>query len=110
MATFKNAELNLTATAADVYTCPAATTAIVMGMQVTNVHATTDAEVTVQWTDDSNSDKVTKLAADYLLEAKLAFSPVVVGKLVLEAGDKLQAFADAINLAEMTVSVLELST
>jgi hypothetical protein len=62
----------------------------------------------VQWLDSSNTDKVTRLAASYLLEAKLAFSPVVQGKLVLEAGDKIQALADAINLAEMTVSILEL--
>jgi len=108
MSTFKNANLNLTTTAADIYTCPASTTAIVMAMQVANVDTTTDAVVTVQWLDSSNSDKVTRLAFDYLLEAKLAFSPVVQGKLVLEAGDKIQALADAINLAEMTVSILEL--
>lgn len=108
MATFKNAELDLTTTATDVYTCPASTTAIVMSMQITNVDTTTDAVVTVQWLDSSNTNKVTRLAASYLLEAKLAFSPVVQGKLVLEAGDKIQALADAINLAEMSVSILEL--
>jgi hypothetical protein len=108
VATFKNAELDLTTTVADVYTCPAATVAIIMAMQVTNVDTTTDAVVTVQWLDSSNTDKVTRLASSYLLEAKLAFSPVVQGKLVLEAGDKIQALADAISLAEMTISVLEL--
>ena len=110
MATFKNAELDLTTTATDVYTCPVSTTAIVMMLQVSNTTTSDDANVTVQWLDSSNADKVTRLALDYLLEAKQAFSPLVSGKLVLEAGDKLQALADVVSRAELTLSILELPT
>lgn len=107
MALFKNANANLTTTVIDVYTCPANKVAIIHGAQITNVTTTTETNVTVQWTDASNSDKITRIAFDFRLEGKLAFNPLVNTKLVLEAGDKLQALAAAANVCEITLAVLE---
>ena len=104
--TFKNVRSILTDTLADVYTVPAATTVIVIGCHVTNVGAT-NGELTMAWTDSSNSDAVTYLAQAIVVPDAAAYEPV--GKLVLEAGDKIRANANAASTLEMTVSVLEQS-
>lgn len=105
--TFKNARLAIQSTASDVYTCPAATTAIVIGCQVANVSATSE-EVSVWWTDTSASNAITRLVEDVVIPAKASLAPIA-GKLVLEAGDKIRAQGQTNNDAEITVSVLEIS-
>lgn len=107
MSLFKNANADLITTATDVYVCPAGKVAIIHGAQIANVTATTETNVTVQWTDASDSDKITRIAFDFRLEGKLAFNPLVDTKLVLEAGDKLQALAADASVCEMTLAVLE---
>ena len=105
--TFKNARLIIQSTASDVYTCPSATTAIVIGCQIANVSAASE-EVRVWWTDASNANAVTDLVWDVIIPAKASLAPIG-GKLVLEAGDKIRAQGQTNNDAEMTVSVLEIS-
>jgi hypothetical protein len=105
--TFKNARLLAQTTDGDAYTCPSATTAIVLGIQVANVSATSE-EVSVWWTDASAADAITRLVKDVVVPAKAALAPVA-GKLVLEAGDKIRASGQTNNDAEITVSVLEIS-
>jgi len=105
--TFKNAKLKIQATAGDVYTCPSATVAIVIGCQVANVSAASE-EVNVWFTDASDSNAVTRLVKDVSIPAKASLAPIA-GKLVLEAGDKIRAQGETNNDAEITVSVLEIS-
>jgi hypothetical protein len=105
--TFKNAKLKVQTTDSDVYECPSATTAIVIGMQISNVAATSK-ETTVWWTDASASNAVTRLVKDVIVPAKAALAPVA-GKLVLEAGDKVRALCTSNDDIEVTVSVLEIS-
>jgi hypothetical protein len=105
--TFKNAKLKIQDVATDVYECPAATTAIVMGCQVANVSAAAE-EVSVWWTDDSDADAVTRLVKDVSIPAKASLAPIA-GKLVLQAGDKIRAQGQTDDDAEITVSVLEIS-
>jgi hypothetical protein len=105
--TFKTAKLIIQSSATDVYTVPSATTAVVIGCQVANVSATAE-EVTVWWTDASDSNAVVRLVKDVVIPAKASVGPIA-GKLVLEAGDKIRAQGQTNNDAEITVSVLEIS-
>jgi len=105
--TFKNAKLKVQDSATDIYTCPSATVAIVIGCQVANVSATAE-EVEVWWTDASDADAVTRLVKDVIVPVQAALAPIA-GKLVLEAGDKIRALGENNDDAEITVSLLEIS-
>ena len=105
--TYKNARAVLSTTAADVYTCPASTTAIVLLAQIANTTSAT-AAATVQWTDGSNSAAVTRLMTGTPVPANQGMS-ALSGKLVLEAGDKIQAYGGTASAIELSVSVLEIS-
>jgi hypothetical protein len=107
MAQFKNYRAVLGDTATDVYTVPAATTAIIIGCQVANV-GSEDNELDFWWTDDSNADAVTYLGDGIVVPVASAYEPIG-GKLVLEAGDKLRGISENDDELEATVSVLELS-
>jgi hypothetical protein len=104
--TFKNAKAALGTALADVYTVPSATTAIVIGVHVANIGATNHT-LDMVWTDASDSNAATTLAEAIVVPENAAYEPI--GKLVLEAGDKIRANADASSALEMTVSVLEQS-
>ena len=106
--TFKNARLAVTTSYSSIYTCPAATTAIVLMAQVANVDGTNSADISLQWLDDSDSDVATRLGPTIPVPADSALG-LLDGKLVLMAGDQLQALASANGDLELTVSVLELS-
>ena len=104
---FKNARLVVTTSPLDVYTVPASRIAIVLNCQVANVSGGT-VELDIWWTDASAAGAVTRLGKNIQIPAKAAFS-AVVGKLVLEAGDKIRAQAiSGSNPFEATVSVLEI--
>lgn len=104
--TFKNAKAALGTSLADIYTVPAGTTAIVIGCHVANVGAA-NGELTMLWTDASDSAAATYLAEAIVVPDAAAYEPV--GKMVLEAGDKIRASANATATLEMTLSVLEQS-
>ena len=106
--TFKNARAVLADTATTVYTCPAGTTAIVIGCQVTNVDNASSNELQFWWTDASSSDAITYLGYDIVIPSKSAYEPIN-GKLVLEAGDVVKGIGSAASDLEATISVLELS-
>lgn len=106
--TFKNAKKVLQTTAGTaIYTVPAATTAIVIGCQVAN-DGTASYDLTMYWTDDSDSDAITYLAQGIPVPDAAAYEPIG-GKLVLEAGDQLFGFGSTANFLDVTVSVLEIS-
>lgn len=107
MAEFKNVRAVLGDTATDVYTVPAATTAIVIGCQVANVGSVANA-LDFWWTDASAADAVTMLGDAVSVPPAAAYEPIG-GKLVLEAGDKLRGLSGNDDELEATVSVLELS-
>lgn len=93
----------LTTAAADIFTVPAGTVRYVTQIQACNVDGTNDADATVQWTDASNADAVTRLAYQVTVAAKDARS-MLAGPLALAAGDKLQALASADGDLEVTVT------
>jgi hypothetical protein len=106
-ATFKNTKAVLADTATTVYTCPSATTAIVLGCQVANVGAA-DHTLDFYWEDTSDSSAVTYLADEVTVPQYAAYEPIG-GKLVLEAGDVVKGLGDTTDVLEVTVSVLELT-
>jgi hypothetical protein len=105
---FKNFRGALTTSGVTAYTCPASTTAIVLHLQVANVDGTNSADVTVRWTDASNSNAVTRLANTVAVPADTSLS-VLTGKLVLEAGDTIVGVASADSDLELSGSILEMS-
>ena len=109
--TFKNAKAALVTGGGTVYTCPAATTAVVIGCIVANIDGTNAASVSISWTDDSDSDTSTNIVKLVSVppNASLAVIGGANGKLVLEAGDTLTGIASADSDLVVSVSVLEIS-
>jgi hypothetical protein len=70
--------------------------------------AAANEEVSVWWTDASDSNAITRLVKDVIVPGQAALAPVA-GKLVLEAGDKIRVQGEDNDDAEITVSVLEIS-
>lgn len=105
MATPKNARGLLTTTAADIFTATGGPAKITM-IQVSNVDGTNPVDVTVQWTDSSASNAVTRLCFTTTVAAKDCLS-VPAGGLILESGDKIQALASAASDAEITVCAIQ---
>ena len=105
---FKNFKLALGTDSATAYTCPAATTAIVLMLQVSNVDGVNEADATVSWTDASDSDASTALVSAVPVPAGSSLG-VLSGKLVLEAGDTIAGLASAASDLVLTGSVVELS-
>ena len=87
------------------YTCPAATTAIVIHCQVANVDGTNAADLNIDMNDGS---VVAALASTISVPADSAINPIG-GKLVLAAADELRAWAGAASDLEMTLSLLEIT-
>lgn len=112
--TFKNARLaplpSIGVTGfSTAYTVPVGKTAVVLMAQVANVESS-QVGVSVRWTDASAAGAVTYLADEIQVPAAAALS-VLAGKLVLEAGDTIEAAQEGTpeSALEMTISILEIS-
>jgi hypothetical protein len=105
---FVNARQAVGTSLTDVYTCPTATKAIVIHCQAAAVDVAAAADLTLQWTDASASNAATHLAKAITIPPQAALNPIV-GRLVLEAGDKIRAQASAAAKLELSLSVLEIS-
>ena len=93
-------------TLVDLYTCPSATTTIILGASIANTHTN----------PIGGSIKLSKNSGDNVFIVKQA--PVPVGstvevmsgnKVVLEASDKLQFQSDTSSSLDSIVSLLEIS-
>jgi hypothetical protein len=111
--TFKNARFSqLPVIATDgfaaVYTVPNGKTAIVISAQISNVESA-QVGASVRWLDASAANSVTYLVDEVQVPAAAALNPLA-GKLVLEAGDVLEAGQEGspIGSLEITVSILEI--
>lgn len=103
--TFKNVLYECTGTIADVYTCPTATTAIVIGCQASNKVNTGDKVINVSVQSGATTEPLVKNVS----VPQNSSLGCVAGKLVLEAGDKLRAFTGTTGDVSLIVSVLEIS-
>ena len=106
--TFKNFKGAMGTSAGAVYTCPVATTAIVLTIQVTNIDGANEADARVSWTDSSDSGAESYLIKAAPVPAGSALG-VLSGKLVLEDGDTVKAMASAAGDLVVIGSVVEIS-
>ena len=104
--TFKNAAKAVGNTNTTLYTCPAATTAVIHAVFISNVDGTNDATIEVFVTDNSQGSdfhimKTVNVPAD---------SSLVIEKPInLEANDILKVKASATGDLEAFASVLEMT-
>lgn len=104
---YKNARAAVGTTYATVYTCPAATTALVVLAQAANVDGSVSADVSVQWLDNSAADVATRIVEAYSVPPKASDS-LLAGPLTLEAGDSIQAKASAAGDIELSLTIAEM--
>ena len=105
--TFKSAASGSTTTIQTLFTCPAATTAVVHAMYLSNVDGNIDASISVMVSGSANFDdrrfllKTVEVPAD---------STVVIEKPInLGAGDKLETQASANDDVDVFASILEIT-
>ena len=105
--TFKSAATGSTTAITTMYTCPAATSAVVHAMYLSNVDGTNDATVTVSVSGSANFS-----TRRYLLKTVdvPADSTVVIEKPInLGAADKLETQASATGDIDVFASILEIT-
>ena len=103
--TFQTVNVALGNTADAVVYAATGVTAIVIHCQVANVDGTNAADLNIDMNDGS---VVAALVSTLSVPADSAVNPIG-GKLVLEDGDELRAWAGAASDLEMTLSILEIS-
>ena len=101
-----NADLSTTADTS-VYQCPSATTAVVLLCQIANVDGASSVDIYVDYYDSSTTT-AKALAHTVAVPADSSLNPIG-GKLVLEAGDQIRAWASAASDAEIVISVVEIT-
>ena len=106
--TYKNARQAVGTSYTTVYTCPSATTAIVLSAIAANVDGVNAAGVSAQWLDSSNSNTATRAVDGVVVSPTIAVQ-LLAAPFVLEAGDAFQAKATAISRIELTLVVDEIT-
>ena len=111
--TFKNV-VNSVSTTADngasngIYTAGAGVTAIVIHCQVANVDGSASADLSMDLYDTSQTS-AKAIVSTLSVPADSAVNPIG-GKLVLETGDILRAWASADGDLEITLGILEITS
>ena len=105
--TFKSAASGSTTSIQTLYTCPAATTAVVHAVYLSNIDGTNDATIDLSISGSANFDD-----RRYILKTVdvPADSTVVIEKPInLGAGDKLETAASANGDIDVFASILEMT-
>ena len=105
--TFKSAASGSTTSIQTLYTCPAATTAVVHAVYLSNIDGTNDATIDLSISGSANFDD-----RRYILKTVdvPADSTVVIEKPInLGAGDKLETKASANGDIDVFASILEIT-
>ena len=92
---YRNISLAVTNSSQDAYTCPANTTAIVKEIIVTNMHGSSDADITLSLHDSSATSAQTKAFISTKEVSANDFLRLDSANIYLEASDKIQAVASA---------------
>lgn len=103
--TFKNVVYEVTGAYAAAYTCPSLTTAIIIGCQASNKSNTAAVEFGLQINDGVDTEF---LVNDVTIPQDASLAPIA-GKLVLEAGDALEAKTGTTADVGLVISILEIS-
>ena len=105
--TFVNKTVALGDTADTSVYSPSGATAIVIHCQVANVDGTNNADLNMDLYDTS-ATTAAAVVSTLTVPADSAVNPIG-GKLVLEDGDELRAWASAASDLEITLGILEIS-
>lgn len=100
---------SLTTTYTTIYTVPAGTVATILMMHVSNTNTASSVDIDVQWLDASNASTARNLATAVSVPTKAAYDALGGQKLILGAGDVIQARRGATGTADITISVMEQS-
>ena len=100
--TFKSVGANVTTVSSTVYTCPLETTAIVLLAQATNINASSAGNITFFSSVNGN----TELVKDFTIPVGDS-AGLLSGKLVIEEGASIGAYANAAGVLKLTLSILE---
>lgn len=108
--TFRRAFAHLATDLTDIYECPPDTTAVIIGAQGSNVHVAAtplDANIDLGILDVDDVS-VFYLVRNLTIPVGSAID-LVTGKVVLKAGDKIQARGDIELALDLVVAVLEVT-
>jgi hypothetical protein len=98
----------LTSSYATIYTVPASTTSTIVTLHASNT-GTGNVAVSIQWLDASASNAARNLGTDISVPQNAAWNVLDGQKLVLGAGDVIQAKRGASGTADITISAMEQS-
>lgn len=98
----------LTTSYATVYTVPTSTTSTILTLHASNT-GTVNVAVSIQWLDASNANAARNLGTDVSVPKNAAWNVLDGQKLVLGAGDVIQAKRGTEGTADITISALEQS-
>ena len=105
--TFKSAATGSTTAVTTLYTCPAATSAVVHAMYLSNIDGTNDADISVSISGSANFTTRRHLMKTVLVPAD---STLIIEKPVnLGAGDILETKATSNGDLEVFASILEIT-
>jgi len=106
--TFHSKAQLVTNSAVDLIEAGSGETFVIIHCQVANVDGTNSAWVSIDMIDDESSDVTAALTHEVVVAADSAINPIG-GKLVLEAGDKINIWAGAASDLEVTISYLKIT-
>ncbi len=108
--TLKNARANLTTSYQTIYTCPSATSAMVVSLFFANIEGANNYSVSAQWRDSSASNVPTLVASTITVPADSTLTALTKSApLALEAGDTLEVLASTNAVIHATAVVVEIS-
>lgn len=105
--TFKQKQAAVTTSNGALYTCPSSTTAIIFLSQVANKSSSDAYYISLSATDSSAT--TTRFLAKEITIPAASAANLIGGKLVLEAGDSLNGIAQANDIFDIVLSVLEIT-
>jgi hypothetical protein len=104
--TFKSIQATVNLAAASIYTVPAVTTTVVIGLRIGNNLST---DITVAARLVRGATKTNVVGEGTPVPAGSALEGVMGSKLVMQASDALEVQGSADGCAEITLSVLEMA-
>lgn len=103
---FKNASIEIGVTDTLVYTCPAATSAVVFSSYLSNKDGTESVNITVKVYDDSGAVTRTLTGKDTPINVG---ATLTLDKIALEANDELRIVASKASAVDAFLSILEIT-
>lgn len=107
---YKNAKKLLTTEMQKIYQAPTSVKAsVLLAAHFATIDSVNDGQITVGWTDYTDSNFMTYLITNGNIAARAALNLLDHEKLVLEPGDAFYARASELNRIHVTLSILEIS-